>query len=64
MKKKFVYVVMDTDDNLLFSRSAFQSEQDALDYVTKMNEIRLANGMYLSNYQIIKLQIEKPLIKS
>ena len=63
MKQKSVYVVLDADDNFLFSRSAFLSEQDALDYAVKMNNLRLANGMYLIDYQIIKLNIEKPLIK-
>lgn len=63
MKQKHVFIIMDDEDNLLFSRSAFLSEQDAFDYVAKMNELRLSNGMYLVNYQIIKLNIEKPLIK-
>lgn len=63
MKQNHVYVVLDTDDNFLFSRSAFASEQDALDYAVKLNQLRLANGMCLINYQIIKLNIEKPLIK-
>ncbi len=62
MKQKHVYIVLDTEDNLIFSRSAFLSEQDALDYAVKLNNIRLANGMYLINYQIVKLNIEKPLI--
>ena len=58
MKKKYVYIVVDTDDNIISHNTAFLSEQSALDYAIKMNKIRLANGMYLMNYQIKRLCIE------
>lgn len=38
--------------------TAFQSEQDAIDYVAQMNRIRLANGMKFINYHITRLSIE------
>lgn len=55
---KYVYIVTDSFRVLASQRTAFQSEQSAIAYATQMNRIRLANGMKLINYQIVRLSVE------
>lgn len=58
MEKKYVYIITDSDDNLKSHSSAYSSEHSARDYAIELNRLRLANGLHIIDYKIVKLCIE------